>query len=264
MISFRSTRNALRDSLTAYLLVAGLGVSLLIMGVTSSVYSDRLDENARSERLRAVYECADLLRGYDSAERADERVEASIGFRDTVLRLDCGDELKAALCDYAGRMRYGYPEYPPPSVLAELFSMAAATDDLSGLSEVFVSSDAAVGSLSPRWLKAAAMSDAKLLTEGIYGLPKLAMRDGRYTMRASNLLITFSESDGRMEEFFYLRLGSAGAATDIASLASGLSDGAEELSLCGELCGYRLFEGDSLRFVVDRSGRLIAALKVKR
>lgn len=267
MLSFRSAKESLRDSLTAYLLVAGLGISLVIMGVTASVYSDRLEQNARSERLSTLYECADLLRRYDSAGRADDRFEASVSFRDAVLRLDCDDKLKAALCDYAGELRYGCPDLPPSSLADELLLIAASDGDLSGLS-------AALGlsagiSLPPvnlpeRYLKAQALRDAGLLAGGIYGLPALTATDSGYTMSASNLFIDFSGKDGRMTEFFYL----PGSLGDIPSLADELSDGKVGGSEPGgELCGYRLVSvsgSDELRFVVSTDGRIAAVLKVKR
>ena len=267
MLSFRSAKESLRDSLTAYLLVAGLGVSLIIMGVTASVYSDRLEQNARSERLSALYECADLLRRYDSSERADDRFEASVSFRDAVLRLNCGDDLKAALCDYAGALRYGFPELPPSALADELLLIAASDGDLSGLSAALgLSAGTSPPSVAftERYLKAQALRDAELLAGGINGLPALTATDSGYTMSASNLFIDFSGKDGRMTEFFYL----PGGAGDIPSLAGELSDGrVGGVEPGGELCGYRLVSvsgSDELRFVVSADGRLAAVLKVKR
>lgn len=267
MLSFRSAKESLRDSLTAYLLVAGLGVSLIIMGVTASVYSDRLEQNIRSERLSVLYECADLLRRYDSSERADDRLEASVSFRDAVMRLDCGDELKAALCDYAGELRYGFPELPPSALADEFLLIAASDGDVAGVADTLglprgVSLPSVV--LPERYLKAQALRDAELLAGGIYGLPALTATDSGYTMSASNLFIDFSGKDGRMTEFFYL----PGGVGDIPSLAIELSDGKPGgVEPGGNLCGYRLFRAsgsDELRFVVSADGRIAAVLKVKR
>ena len=272
MTLFRKSKDSIRDPGSAYLLVLGLGLALIIMGVTASVYSDRLDENERSRRLSALYECADSLRRYDMSERADDRFEAALGFRDAVLRLDCPDRIKEALCDYSGKLRYGSPDDPPPTELADEFSLLAATggdvSELSGILGIGTADEAVSNSLPLRYLKAAAMRDAKLIVGDISGLPELVVGGRGLAMHASNLFIDFSGEDGRMREFFYLRTG--GAPADIEELAGSLFDTSAkpETGLSKTLCGYSLVvsrtKREELRFVVDSEGRPVAILKVKR
>lgn len=269
---FRKSKDSIRDPGSAYLLVLGLGLALIIMGVTASVYSDRLDENERSRRLSALYECADSLRRYDMSERADDRFEAALGFRDAVLRLDCPDRIKEALCDYSGKLRYGSPEDPPPSELADELSLLAATggdvSELSGILGIGTADETVSNSLPLRYLKDAAMRDAKLIAGDISGLPELVASGRGLEMRASNLFIDFSGEDGRMREFFYLRTG--GAPADIESLADNLLDAPSKprTEPLESLCGYSLVvantKSEELRFVVDSEGRTVAILKVKR
>lgn len=269
---FRKSADSIRDSGTAYLLVLALTLALIIMGINVSVYSERLDEKARSSRLSALYECADSLRRYDMAERADERFEAALGFRNAVLRLDCPDRIKEALCDYSGKLRYGSPEDPPPSRLADELSMLAVTcgdvSELSGILGIDETDNIVSNNLPLRYLKDSAMHDTKLIAGDIFGLPEVAVSGRGLEVRASNLFIEFSSEDGRMKEFFYLRTG--GTPADIESLSESLFDVPAKFHTEpeGSLCGYNLFVSstntEELRFVVDGEGRIVGILKVKR
>lgn len=271
---FRNSKDSLKDIRTAYILIAILSVSLIFLEISVCTKTRTIEEMRVSKNVEAVYECVGSLEGYALSERADERTEYAVTFKNAVMRLNISDELRSKLLDYANKIRYLSGE-PNARRLADEFLVIARTDnDAERLTEFFGITEEyqnTVCDLPQRYLKQAAEYDAGVLAQGICGFPNIFIKDGHPEVKAYNLWMDFSPTDGGFTEFFCLYYEKGDNIRISEVYAKDLSEkliGDAEILRENGLCGYDVFtavgKNDVVKFVFGASGKLYAALKVKR
>lgn len=275
MVNFRNSAKALKDPRTAYIIAAFLTFALIISKLdTFREVNEMIDNAEHSRSVEALYECADALRSYSSAERNEDMVKAVLLFENACLRLELDDRIKSALLDYAGELRYGVRDNDVRLIADELLFIAetdGSIDRLCILLGICKDDDVKKTDVPMRYLRHTAMADALILAGDVHGLPDIVFSDKDISMSASNLFISFSKNDGSFDEFFFLHSGKSDMSNDIGSAARKLAfelTGGQELECGTELCGYRAFcalgKNELVSLVYDSCGRLSAAVKVKR
>lgn len=276
MVKFRNSAKALKDPHTAYIIAAFLAFALIISKLDTFREANEMIDNAEHSRsVEALYECADALRSYSSAERNEDMVKAVLLFENACLRLELDDRIKSALLNYAGELRYGVLDNDAGLIADELLFIAETDGSIDRLCILLGicedDADAKKNDVPMRYLRHTAMADALILAGDVHGLPDIVFSDNDISMSASNLFISFSKSDGSFDEFFFLHSGKRDMSNDIETAARKLAfelTGGQELECGTELCGYRAFcalgKNELVSLVYDSCGRLSAAVKVKR
>ena len=299
MRSFRSNRVNLRDTRIAYTFLLLFTLICAILGMTVT----ELGSELRGSRLEGCYEalslCADALEAWRTSDSAEDRYAASLRLETAAARLPSEVELEPIM-SLADHMRMGESAAERVRTFADTFALLASIDyadeaearriiaeTLDGVDSAMVSvpteTASVTATLQPEVLeyskKTVQKSIKKLFGANASALDVVLSDDGgSWTAETENLRMSFSSTDGSLDGFVYIRIGSkpSVSASEGEQLAAALDfyrsthrgAPAAEVNAVGSTCGFAVCEiadgGERWQVTIDSHGRVWSLVKVKR
>lgn len=290
----------LKDIRVAYTLLISLAVICTVLGTVAVTRDERLHDYELRDCYRSFRLCSDSISEWMYAADESERYAAGIRFDEAVSTLPEDVDI-APLKQLAGGMLYGGCTDAQIRAYFETFSLLAALDyedkesaeftaseTLDAVAETFslsVSEETekdVLAVLPPetlRFSKDIAKHSVRSIFKGGAGAVEPALsEDGReWLVETSNLRISFSSTDGRIESFVCIHVGHT--PTDVLTGEERLSSALDFLNenrrtdngrilsaedFCGFLAVDLEADGEYYRAAVDSAGRVWSLTKVKR
>ena len=302
MRSFRRDRVNLRDTRISYVFLISLAFVCTVMVIIIT----RQENLIHSHELEAYYEsltlCGDALDEWRTAPDGETRRSAIMRFRDAVKSLPSGVEAESFFV-FADNMRNGNESEARVRALTDTFMLLSSIDyanadeaeELIGITLNGVADELGLYSSEA---ESTAESVAEILPEvkqytrnivnksirNLFGKnsgtlePLLSESGDKWLVENSNLRMSFSASDGNIEEFVYIRLGShPGEKLEKEERVSCVqsffcqmrrTSANVQMTVLGEMCGFLLVgveeKEQAWQSAVDEYGRIWSLIKVKR
>ncbi len=232
MRSFRNNYTNLRDTRIAYIFILSFSFICAVMGMIITHQENLIYVHELEASYESLTLCADALGEWRSAEDDTAKYSAAIRFENAAVRLP--SEVEAApLLMLAEKMRVGECDTSAVSVLADTFMLLSSIDytDAEEAKEVISSTLNGVNSelgLIQTEPAMRSLPDSESIPPEVVqytrGIVKRSIRSlfgkNAHTLEVvlsetgdlwlaenDNLRMSFSASDGSLEEFVYVRLG---------------------------------------------------------
>ncbi|MBQ8250030.1 MAG: hypothetical protein IJY93_09185 [Clostridia bacterium] len=303
MRSFRRDSVNLRDMRISYIFILSLTFICAVMGMIITNQENRIHTNELENCHESLALCADALDEWSAANDDEGRYSASVRFENAVMSLPSEVETEPLLYLASG-MRENNDASAYVRALADTFSLLASIDytdgteareliamTLEGVSDELglESAEPATQSLQgeasiPPEVREYTNTVVKQSIRSLFGknagtLETVLSDEGDlWLVQNDNLRMSFSASDGSLEEFVYIRIGDhpsekvseeeqLSLVCDFYSdMRRTRSDVSAEPS--GEICGFllaRITDGEEIwQSAVDSYGRIWSLIKVKR
>ncbi len=302
MRSFRRDRVNLRDMRISYIFILSLTLICAVMGMIITNQENLIHANELESCHESLTLCADALDEWSAATDDEGRYSASLRFENAVMSLPSEVET-APLLSLVGGMRGNDDSAAYVRALADTFSLLASIDytderearELIALTLEGVSQELGLKSepvLQPTQDEVSIPPEVKAYTSTVVkqsirslfgknaGVLEAVLSDegGLWLVENDNLRMSFSASEGSLEEFVYIRLGDHPSEkvtreeqlSLVCDFYSDMRRTRSKISAepSGEICGFlfaRITDGEEIwQSAVDSYGRIWSLIKVKR